>query len=103
MTRSQWLLTSCGLLLCAHAFAQNAYIPNTADNNVSVIATGTFMVTSTITGFNNPNGAAASPDGKRVYIINKGNAAVTVIDTATNSAVASIPVQLSPVGAAVTP
>jgi len=43
------------------------------------------------------------PDGKRVYVSNGGDASVSVIDTATNAIVATVPVGQRPWNMALTP
>ena len=45
---------------------------------------------------------AVTPDGSKVYVANRGNNTVSVID-ATNTVIATIPVGLAPFGVAVTP
>ena len=72
------------------------YAPNNTDNTVSVIQTSTNTVISTISlstlisSTSGPKGAAASPDGKYVYVVGAskvtpGNGVVVVIDTATQT------------------
>ena len=58
------------LLAGAQSRAQNAYIPNSYSNNVSVTATATNTVTATIAIGTNPFGVAVSPDGRTVYVTN---------------------------------
>jgi YVTN family beta-propeller protein len=48
-----------------------------------------------------PMGAVAAPDGRHVYVTTGRGQAVVVIDTATNTAVASIPVTGRPWGIAI--
>ena len=50
-----------------------------------------------------PTGLAVSPDGGRVYVVNTSANSVTVIDTATNSAVDTIAVGARPYGIAIAP
>jgi YVTN family beta-propeller protein len=50
-----------------------------------------------------PIGVAVSPDGSKVYVTNRGTGTVSVIDTATNIVIATIPVGLNPIGVAVKP
>jgi YVTN family beta-propeller protein len=84
--------------------AQNAYIPNTGSNTVSVIDTATNTVTATIPVGSAPgSGVAVSPDSSKVYVTNAASNTVSVIDTATNTVTATIPVGVSPFGVAVTP
>ena len=77
---------SC-FLASAQTLAQNAYITNQGDNNVSVIATATNTVTATINEpiFSNPGGVAVTPDGSTVYVANGQANNVAVIDTGTNT------------------
>jgi DNA-binding beta-propeller fold protein YncE len=42
-------------------------------------------ITSTVTGFNNPQGVAVLPDGSAVYVVDSSNNAIKVISTATNT------------------
>jgi YVTN family beta-propeller protein len=53
----------------------------------------------------NPEGIAITPDGTRVYVTNSGSGAnnVSVIDTATNTVVASVAVGTTPFGLAISP
>jgi YVTN family beta-propeller protein len=50
-----------------------------------------------------PWGVAVSPNGSKVYVGNQNSNDVSVIDTATNTVVATIPVGSFPAGIAVTP
>ena len=84
----------------------------TASGTVSVIDTATNTVVATIPvgpiPFA-PIGIAITPDGTRVYVTNAGdpfnvaNGTVAVIDTATNTVVATIPVGILPEAVAITP
>ena len=47
-----------------------AYITNSASNNVSVIDTASNEVTATVNVGSLPFGAAANPNGKKVYVAN---------------------------------
>jgi YVTN family beta-propeller protein len=113
------LLISIGLGFgTATAQAQiRAYVANagdsfTANGTVSVIDTATNSVVATIPvgpiPFA-PIGVAITPDGTRAYVTNAGdpfnsaNGTVSVIDTATNTVVASIPVGILPEAVAITP
>ncbi|MBI1747662.1 MAG: hypothetical protein HYR55_13910 [Acidobacteria bacterium] len=65
-----WLLASV-FLVSAPAFAQfRVYVANSESNNVSVIDTATNRVIATVDVGSFPDGAAASPDGTRVYVSN---------------------------------
>ncbi|WP_411137069.1 IPT/TIG domain-containing protein [Streptomyces sp. C10] len=82
----------------------NAYVTNTASNDVTVIntATDTVIVPSIPVGIN-PIGVAVAPNGK-AYVVNRGSNDVTVIDTATNTVVCTpIPVGTNPFAVAVAP
>jgi YVTN family beta-propeller protein len=62
-------------------------------------------VVATIAGFLDPLGIAITPDGTRAYVTNEGSASVSVIDTTTNTVVATIPVFPGqvPIGVAIAP
>ena len=70
-----------------------AYIPNSANNNVSVIDTVTNTVVATVGVGDEPGGVTVNPAGTRVYVSNylNGpnfiNGSVSVIDTATNTVI----------------
>ncbi|MDJ0106300.1 beta-propeller fold lactonase family protein, partial [Rhodococcus erythropolis] len=48
-------------------------------------------------------GVAITPDGGRIYVTNLGSDSVSVIETATNTVAATVPVGASPAGVAITP
>ncbi len=74
-----------------------AYIPNVGSNNVSVIETrSATVVGSAIATGASPQGAVATPDGRKVYISNAASSSVTVIDVATGTA--SAPINVGNVG-----
>jgi len=50
-----------------------------------------------------PTGVAVNPTGSRLYVANTLSNTVSVIDTATNGVVATIPVGDAPIGVAVAP
>ena len=99
---------SC-LLDSTQSLAQNAYITNSSSNSLSMIDTEKNKVSATIVGaFFSPYGVTVSPDsrdGSKVYVTNStasaGKSNVSVIDTATNTVTATIPVGSEPVGVAV--
>jgi YVTN family beta-propeller protein len=99
-------LAGAGFVACflasAQTLAQNAYITNFSDNTVSVIATATNTVTTTIPVGTVPLGVAVSPDGSTVYVANELDG-VSVIDTATNTVTATVPAGFTPFRLAVTP
>jgi len=70
--------------------------------SVSVIDTATSTVLATIVT-NSPSCVALSPDGARAYVTSAANDVVSVIDTKTNTVVASVGSDDSPGGLAFTP
>jgi len=81
-----------------------AYIPNSGDNTVTVIDTGTPpKAPVVIPGLLQPYGVAVAPDARKVYVTNNSSNTVTVIDAATNTVSATITVGTSPAGIAITP
>src|SRR4030095_6912187 len=75
------------------------------DGAVSVIDTETNTVIAKIQVGQQPLGAAVTPDGSRLYVVNKLSASVSVIDTSTNTVIHTITEGLGrgPSGAAITP
>jgi len=81
----------------------NAYVTNAFDNNVSVIDTATNKVVATIPVGSSPNCVAITPNGTHrygdddrrhpplAYVTNGADNTVSVIDTASNTVVATIP------------
>src|SRR6266566_5205754 len=89
------MLAAAGFAGCASA--QNAYITNSGDNTVSVIATATnTVVGSPIPVGSYPIGVAVTPDGSKVYVTNALDNTVSVIATATNTVTATIPLPPCP-------
>jgi YVTN family beta-propeller protein len=101
-----------------------AYVTNQSDNTASVIDTASNTVVATIPGFTFPTGVAITPGGTHspepddrryqslAYVTNDTrsidgakfpDSAVSVIDTARNKVVATIPVGWYPSGVATTP
>ena len=66
------------------------YVPNRADDSVSVIDTSSNTVTTTLNVGNNPTTGVALPDGETIYTANVGDGSVSVIDTATNTVTETI-------------
>lgn len=64
-----------------------AYVSNYNGNTVSVIDTVTNNITATITVGYIPQGIAATPDGKKVYVLDDADSYVDYIGTNTNEAV----------------
>lgn len=60
-------------------------------------------VTETITGFSLPEGLAVTPNGKYVYVANRGSGSVSVISTASNTVKATVTALSSSYDVAVTP
>src|SRR6266851_4089505 len=54
-------------------------------------------------GFGLPVWVAITPDGTRAYVMDLGDNTASVLDTATNAVVATIPVGKAPFGVAITP
>lgn len=88
-----------------------AYITNARSNSISVINVEINEVVSTITSEvgRYPYGVAATPNGAYVYVSNRDSGflslidTVSVISTATNAVIATIPVGNGPNGIAVNP
>jgi YVTN family beta-propeller protein len=73
--------------------AQNAYITNSALNEVQVIDTATNRITTAIAVGNNPETVGVSSDGSRIYVGNCGDSgSVSIIDGTSNSMIITIPV-----------
>jgi YVTN family beta-propeller protein len=102
-----WAILAMGLASMASRAEATpfAYVVNTGFNNVSVIDTATNTVVATVPVGDFPTGAAVTPDGKHVYVVNFFSPPnnVSVIDTATNTVVATVPVGNFPEGVAVAP
>jgi YVTN family beta-propeller protein len=91
-----------------------AYVTNGFDNNVSVIDTASNTVVATIPVGAAPDAIAITPDGTNsceqddrrhqplAYLTNAADDTVSVIDTASNTVVATIPVGQDPNGVAIT-
>jgi YVTN family beta-propeller protein len=83
--------------------AGKAYVDNGVDGTVSVITTATGEVSTPIrvSESNSATLVAITPDGKRAYVSHDN--AVSVIDTATDTVSATIPVGKNPGRGAITP
>ena len=74
-----------------------AYVTDFSDDTVHVIDTATQAVTTTVNVGNGPLGIAITPDGRSVYVANRqpfdfpDTGDMSVIDTARNAVVATIP------------
>ncbi len=86
---------------------KRVYVTNARDGGlhlVSVIDTASKQVVATVAGVGfGPLAIAITPDGNYAYVTNLGSNTVSVIATATNTVVATIPDVSSPSGVAVTP
>jgi YVTN family beta-propeller protein len=92
-----------------------AYVTNAFDNTVSVIDTASNKVVATIPVGNDPFGVAITPDGTHpyegddrlhqhlAYVTNEVDNTVSVIDTGSNTVVATTSVGRGPSGVAITP
>jgi YVTN family beta-propeller protein len=87
---------------------KRVYVARFGDDAVSMIDTeSNLVIGAPIPVGDGPRAMAITPDGKRLYVTNNvisaaGNS-VSVIDTATNTVVATIPVGEAPRGIAITP
>jgi YVTN family beta-propeller protein len=93
----------------------HAFVTNQFDNTVSVIDTANNKVVATIPVGSFATGVAITPAGTHptepvdrrhptsAYVTNQLDGTVSVIDTANNTVVATIPVQVDPSGVAITP
>lgn len=79
-----------------------AYVSNSNSGNVSVIelASGTVKL---IPSGERPEGSFLSPDGSRLYVVNREGRSITIIDTAKREAAGHIRTGNGPVRIAVTP
>jgi YVTN family beta-propeller protein len=78
-------------------------VTNFNSNTVSVIATATNTIRTTIPVGTAPWGVAITPDGAFAFVTNAGSSTVSVIATATNTVTASVPVGSVPAGVAIAP
>lgn len=85
------------------AIGQNAYIPNSGDNTVSVISLASNSVIATIPVGTTPQVTAVSLNGGTVYIGNTGSNSISVINTASNTVTSTIPLGFSPAGICISP
>jgi len=84
------------------------YVTNTRYGNrgtVSVIDTAINKVTAIVdVGYKySPCGIAVAPDGKKLYVADRDIKGVSVIDTFTNTVIATVPVGVNPLGVTITP
>ncbi len=69
---------------CVDAYSEFVYVSG-GDSKVRVLSTSTFEVIETIDVGSNPRGLAGTPDGSLVFVPNRDDDTVTVIDTSDNS------------------
>jgi YVTN family beta-propeller protein/autotransporter-associated beta strand protein len=80
-----------------------AFVLNRADGTVTMVRTSSNRVLPPIVVGEEPWGAAATPDGRRLYVSNAPANSVGVLDVARRTIVAAIDVGHAPQGLAVTP
>jgi len=86
----------------ATSSANNIYVANRDSNNVSVISTGVFAVTTTIplpAGDSQPVMIAGNAANNKIFVVNNGSGNVTEISTIDNTVIKDITVGSSPVWA----
>jgi len=86
----------------ATSSANNIYVANRDSNNVSVISTGVFAVTTTIplpAGDSQPVMIAGNGSNNKIFVVNNGSGNVTEISTIDNTVIKDITVGSSPVWA----
>lgn len=86
----------------ATSSANNIYIANNGSNDVSVISTGVFAVTTTIplpAGDSQPVMIAGNGSNNKIFVVNQGSNNVTEISTIDNTVIKDITVGSSPVWA----
>lgn len=85
------------------------FVANQGANTLSVIATASNTIMTTIPSFLTPEGVAVSPDGLKVFVANKGDNTVKIVDIATNTIATSLPINVTgfansgPAGVAISP
>lgn len=77
------------------------YASHMSANTVSAIRSDANGVAYTVSGFNGPQGLAATPDGAFLYVANTYAATVSVVNTSTHAVVKTIPVGSAPVYVAI--
>jgi YVTN family beta-propeller protein len=79
-----------------------AFVSNSSSASVAAVDTHTGVVKLIPTG-ERPEGSALSPDGSRLYVVNREAARISIIDTAKRELVGEIHTGKGPVRIAVTP
>lgn len=87
----------------AGAEARVAYVVDAYGNQVFPVELATMEVRDPIQVGATPTGIAIRPDGKRAYVANWDSHSVSVIDTRSNTVVATIPDLITPEQIAVAP
>ena len=78
----------------------NIYVANQFSNNVTVHNPSGSII-ATLTGFSYPNWLAKTPDNSKIYVSNGNGNSISVINTANNATLATIPVGSNPISVAV--
>jgi YVTN family beta-propeller protein len=88
------------LAVSTQAQADDLYVAISGSNEIyaSIEDADCGFFTGNIQVGTRPQGVAVHPDGSRVYVASSGSGTVSVIDTATRSVIATIPVGGSPFG-----
>lgn len=68
------------------------YVALRVDDAVAVVDTASMTVTTVITGFAAPHGLTLTPDCRRVYVVNQEADSIGVIDTRSDTLVATWPI-----------
>lgn len=90
--------------LAAAQTTSYAFVPALGTNVVTVVDTSTGIALGTVPTGSNPLAAAASPDGRWVYVANQSSLSVTVIDAVSRTVATTIPTTgMQPFGVAFTP
>ena len=93
------------LILATSATAQTVRIvqTNSAGDNVHIIDPVTNEVVGEVTGIERAHGAAAAPDGSKLYVANESNDTVDIVDVKTLAVAKKIELSGHPNNIAITP
>lgn len=83
--------------------SKKAYITNGDIGTVTVLDMGTMSISSTIDARGIMNRIVASPNGKRIYVADTGNARIVLIDTASDTVAGNWSLGLTPTDLATSP
>ena len=97
------LVTGLGQPTFAQASGLLVYISNTGSDEVWVVDMDSETVVAVVLVGDDPRGIDIAPDNSRVYVANRFDNSVSVIDTATNSVVQTIDLGASPLVTAIEP